>query len=168
MKPSHVLYRVVIPLVFGHQFAITIGLLLVAVVDISMAGRVDSGSYRIVTSLQWAWALILGGGLFLLPESPCWYVRKDRPDDAAQSLSILRGQFIDSKCVKDELAELVANYRYKKKNMQAGCLDCFRGGWKPSSNVRCVFIGIMLQMMQQWTGVNFGSFVILFFQSGTC
>jgi MFS family permease len=34
-------------------------------------------------------------------------------------------------------------------------MDCFRGGWKPSSNLRRVMLGVALQMMQQWTGVNF-------------
>jgi hypothetical protein len=145
-------------LVSGYQFAITIGLLLAAVVDNSMADRMDSGSYRVAMSLQWAWALILGGGLFLLPESPRWYVRSNRLDDAAQSLGTLRGQPVDSQYVKDELTELVANYQYETKNIQAGWLDCFRGGWKPSSNFRRVVVGIMLQMMQQWTGVNFGMY----------
>jgi len=115
----------------------------------------DSGSYRIAMSIQWLFAIILGTGLFLLPESPRWYVKKNRHDDAARSLSTLRGQAVDSHYVKDELAELVANYKYEMTHMQAGWKDCFTGGWKPSSNFRRVMLGIALQMMQQWTGVNF-------------
>ena len=153
--------------VSGYQFAITIGLLLAAIVGNSTANRKDSGSYRIAMSLQWAWALILGGGLFLLPESPRWYVRRNRPDEAAQSLSTLRGQPVDSQYIKDELAELVANCQHETKNVQSGWLDCFRGGWKPSSNLRRVVIGIVLQMMQQWTGVNFGT-ITLFFKPDVC
>lgn len=112
----------------------------------------DTGSYRIAMSMQWIFALILGLGLFFLPDSPRWYVKRNRLDDAARSLSQLRGQPADSQYVKDELAELVANYKYEMTHMQAGWLDCFRGGWKPSSNLRRVVLGIALQMMQQWTG----------------
>jgi hypothetical protein len=113
----------------------------------------DTGSYRIAMSMQWLFAIILGTGLFLLPESPRWYVKRNRNDEAALALSNLRGQPIDSPYVKDELAELVANYKYEMTHMQSGWLDCFSGGWKqPSSNLRRVMLGIALQMMQQWTG----------------
>jgi hypothetical protein len=114
----------------------------------------DTGSYRIAMSMQWIFALVLGIGLFLLPDSPRWYVKRKRHDDAALALSRLRGQPVHSQFVKDELVELIANYEYEMKHMQAGWLDCFRGGWTPSSNLRRVLLGIALQMMQQWTGVN--------------
>jgi sugar porter (SP) family MFS transporter len=124
-------------------------------VDNSTKDRMDSGSYRIAMSIQWLFAIILGTGLFLLPESPRWYVKKNRLEAAAKSLSTLRGQPVDSHYVKEELAELVANYKYEMTHMQAGWKDCFTGGWKPSSNFRRVMLGVVLQMMQQWTGVNF-------------
>ncbi|KAF3045041.1 hypothetical protein E8E12_005627 [Didymella heteroderae] len=143
-------------IVSGYQFCITIGLLLAAVVDNSTKNRMDSGSYRIPIAIQFAWALILGTGLFLLPESPRWYVARNRLEDAARSLSRLRGQPADSDYVKDELAELEANYQFESKNMQGGWLSCFSGGWSsPNSNLRRVVLGMALQMMQQWTGVNF-------------
>lgn len=122
----------------------------------------DSGSYRIAMSVQWLFAIILATGLFLLPDSPRWYVKRNRHDDAARALGKLRGQPVESQFVKDELAELVANYKYEMTHMQAGWMDCFRGGWKPSSNLRRVVLGMTLQMMQQWTGVNF-----IFYYSST-
>ena len=86
-----------------------------------------------------------------------WYVKRGRLEDAAKSLSRLRGQPLDSGYVKDELAELEANYQFESRNMQAGWLSCFTGGWSSAdSNLRRVVLGIALQMMQQWTGVNFG------------
>ncbi|KAF3010767.1 hypothetical protein E8E13_007565 [Curvularia kusanoi] len=143
-------------IVSGYQFCITIGLLLAAVVDNSTMNRMDSGSYRIPIAIQFAWALVLGTGLFLLPESPRWYVKCGRLEDAAKSLSRLRGQPIDSEYVKDEVAELEANFQFESRNMQAGWLSCFTGGWtSANSNLRRVMLGMALQMMQQWTGVNF-------------
>ncbi|KAH4967231.1 hypothetical protein HBI78_080230 [Parastagonospora nodorum] len=149
-------------IVSGYQFCITIGLLLAAVVDNGTKDRMDSGSYRIAMSMQWLFAIILATGLFFLPDSPRWYVKRNRHDDAARALGKLRGQPVESQFVKDELAELVANYKYEMTHMQAGWLDCFRGGWKPSSNLRRVVLGMTLQMMQQWTGVNF-----IFYYSST-
>lgn len=142
-------------IVSGYQFCITIGLLLASVVDNATKDRMDSSSYRIAMGIQWIFALVLGGGLFLLPESPRWFVKNNRHEDAARALSKLRGQPVDSQYIKDELDELIANFNYEMKHMNAGWLDCFRGGWKPSGNLRRVLLGMTLQMMQQWTGVNF-------------
>jgi MFS family permease len=147
-------------IVSGYQFCITIGLLLASVVDNGTKDRMDSGSYRIPMGLQWLFAVILGVGLFLLPESPRFYVKNGRKDDAAHALSILRGQPADSVYIADELKELIDNHDYEMRNMRAGWADCFTGGWKkPSSNLRRVILGMALQMMQQWTGVNFSMYI---------
>jgi sugar porter (SP) family MFS transporter len=142
-------------IVSGYQFFITVGLLLASVVDQGTHSRMDTSSYRIPMAIQWVWALILGTGLFLLPESPRYHVKNDNLDKAAEALSILRGQPKDSDFIKDEVAELVANYRYEMENMHTSWKDCFSGGWKPSGNLRRVVLGVAMQMMQQWTGVNF-------------
>ena len=93
----------------GYQFCITIGIMLASIVVYACEGRDDTGSYRIPIAIQFAWALILGGGLFLLPDSPRYYVKKGRLEDATISLSRLRGQPRDSEYVQVELAEIVAN-----------------------------------------------------------
>ncbi|KAF2107676.1 general substrate transporter [Lophiotrema nucula] len=143
-------------IVSGYQFFITVGLLLAAVVDETMKDHMDTTAYRVPMAIQWVWALILGTGLFLLPESPRHYVKKNRHADAAKALSILRGQPVDSQYIRDELAELIANFRYESENMKSSWIDCFRGGWgNPAGNLRRVTLGMAMQMMQQWTGVNF-------------
>lgn len=55
-------------IVGAYQLAITIGLLLAAIVDHSTADRMDTGSYRIPIAVQFAWAIILFFGMLLLPE----------------------------------------------------------------------------------------------------
>lgn len=142
-------------IVSGYQFFITIGLLLAAIVDQTTQHKMTSASYRIPMALQWVWAFVLGSGLFMLPESPRYHVKNGDLDKAAKALSTLRGQPLGSQYIKDELTELVSNYRYECENMQSSWLDCFRGGWKPSGNLRRVVLGMVMQMMQQWTGVNF-------------
>ncbi|KAF2732347.1 general substrate transporter [Polyplosphaeria fusca] len=142
-------------IVSGYQFFITIGLLLAAVVDNATQNQFDKGAYRIPIAIQWVWAVVLGGGLLLLPESPRYWVKKGQLAKATKALATLRGHPVDSSYVREELAELVGNYRYELKHTQSSWLDCFRGGWTPSGNLRRVVLGMALQMMQQWTGVNF-------------
>ena len=138
-------------IVSGYQFAITIGILLASCVDYATQTRFDTGSYRVAMSIQFLWAIILGVGLFLLPESPRYWVKKNQLNKATRALSILRGQPQDSTYIQDELNELVANYEYELNNMKSGWADCFTGGTSRSGNFRRVLVGTAMQMMQQWS-----------------
>ncbi|KAI4219464.1 MAG: hypothetical protein L6R36_008306 [Xanthoria steineri] len=147
--------------VSGYQFAITIGLLLAACVDYATQNRMDTGSYRIPIALQMLWALFLGLGIAFLPDSPRYFVKRGKLDKAADSLARLRGQPVNSDYVQHELAEIVANHEYELQVVPQGTYwsswaNCFKGGLlKPSSNLRRTILGTSMQMMQQWTGVNF-------------
>ncbi|KAG8872424.1 hypothetical protein FRB98_009615 [Tulasnella sp. 332] len=148
-------------IVAGYQFCVTIGLMLASCVDYATKGRTDSGSYRIPMGVQLAWPLVLATGLFLLPESPRYYVKKGDITRAAKSLSDLRLQPEDSKYIQNELAKIVANQEYECSLMPdttyiGSWAQCFSGSlWVRSSNVHRTILGTLLQMMQQWTGVNF-------------
>ncbi|KAH3537941.1 hypothetical protein KXW19_002049 [Aspergillus fumigatus] len=148
-------------IVSGYQFCITIGLMLASCVDYATQNRTDSGSYRIPIGVQIAWALILGAGLLLLPESPRYFVKKGDLTRAAEALGRVRDQPRDSELIRSELAEIVANHEYEMQAIpQSGYFgswfNCFRGSlWNPNSNLRRTVLGTSLQMMQQWTGVNF-------------
>ncbi|KAI5777844.1 general substrate transporter [Geopyxis carbonaria] len=141
-------------IVSGYQWAITVGLLLASCVNQGTKDRTDSSSYRIPIAIQFLWALILGIGLFFLPESPRWFVKKGRNEEALAALARLRGQPLDSDYLKDELAEIQVNYEYEMSISQANWSDCFKG-LGPAGNFRRVLIGVFLQMFQQWTGINF-------------
>ncbi|KIK69296.1 hypothetical protein GYMLUDRAFT_35369 [Collybiopsis luxurians FD-317 M1] len=148
-------------LVSGYQFCITIGILLASCVDFATEKRNDTGSYRIPIAIQFAWAIILAVGLFLLPESPRYFVKKGKIDQARHTLCRLRGQPADSEYIESELAEIVANHEYEKRIIPdsgywGSWYQCFTGGlWTSNSNLRKTILGTSLQMMQQWTGVNF-------------
>ncbi|KAE9394724.1 MFS transporter [Gymnopus androsaceus JB14] len=101
-------------IVSGYQFCITIGLMLASCVAFATEKRTDTGSYRIPIGIQFAWGLILAIGLFLLPDSPRFYVKKGQLDRARHTLSLLRGQPGDSDYIEDELSEIVANLEYER------------------------------------------------------
>jgi sugar porter (SP) family MFS transporter len=161
--------------VAGYQFCITIGILLANCVVYATQNRRDTGSYRIPISIQFLWALILGIGLALLPESPRFFVKKGKLDKAAVALGRVRGQPTDSHYIQDELAEIIANHEYEMSILPAtsylgSWAACFRGKISsPSSNARRTTIGIVMQMMQQLTGINFIFYfgTVFFQQLGT-
>jgi sugar porter (SP) family MFS transporter len=148
-------------LVSGYQFCITIGILIANGAVFATKFRNDSASYRIPIGIQFLWAIILGAGLFFLPESPRYFVKKGRLEDAAKSLSSVRGQPIESEYIQAELAEIIANHQYEMSvipntSYLGGWANCFQGSlWNGSSNLRRTLLGILMQMMQQLTGINF-------------
>ena len=142
-------------LVSLYQFCITLGLLIAAFIDQGTQDLNNRNSYRIPIALQLIWAMILALGLFLLPESPRYLIKRGKPEAALKTLSRVRGQSPDSPYLEVELAEVQANYDYEMRISSTSWLDCFRGGFRSSSNLRRVLIGTSLQMFQHWTGVNF-------------
>ncbi|KIW63386.1 hypothetical protein PV04_10234 [Phialophora macrospora] len=148
-------------LVAGYQFCITIGILLASCVDYATEDRNDTGSYRIPIAIQFAWGLILGGGLLFLPDSPRYFVKRGRIEKAMEALSRLRGQPQESEYIQVEIAEIIANDEYEREMIPSSgwfssWANCFKGGLKhQKSNLRRTILGTSLQMMQQWTGVNF-------------
>ncbi|KAK7428301.1 hypothetical protein QQZ08_005198 [Neonectria magnoliae] len=148
-------------LVAGYQFCITIGLLLASVIVYVTEDLKNTSSYRIPIGIQFPWAFILGGGLLFLPDSPRYFVKRGRIDAAIDALSRVRGQPKDSHFVQAEIAEIVANEEYERALIPdttwfGSWANCFKGSlWDSKSNLRRTILGTSLQMMQQWTGVNF-------------
>jgi SP family sugar:H+ symporter-like MFS transporter len=130
--------------------AITIGLLLAAIVDNGTKDRTDSGSYRIPIAIQFAWAIILVLGMLVLPETPRFLIKKGKPEQAARSLARLRRLDVDHPAIIEELGEIVANHEYELSLGKSTYADCFKGnlGYR-------LLTGCLLQSLQQLTGVNF-------------
>ena len=92
-----------------------------------------------------------------------WLANHDtgKIDGAARALAKVRGQPIDSDFIQDELAEIIANHEYEMQvvpqtSYLGGWAACFKGSIRDgSSNLRRTILGIMMQMMQQLTGINF-------------
>ncbi|ORX57036.1 general substrate transporter [Hesseltinella vesiculosa] len=160
-------------IVSGYQFCITIGLMLAACVTYGTQNRTDSSSYRIPVGLQMLWALILAIGLLFLPESPRFYIKRGQMDKARHALARVRDQPEDSHYVEAELAEIQANFEYESSMIPStgyfsSWANCFKGSlFKANSNVRKIILGASLQMMQQWTGVNFVFYFSTVFLQGT-
>ena len=132
----------------AYQFAITIGLFLAAVVSYCTKDREDSGAFRIPIGLQFLWAIILATGLWFSPESPRWYIMKDKDEEAKKAISRIRRQPVDSEFVQRECRDLTEIWKVERE-LSAGWIACFSGGFKSGSNLHRTLIGITIQMMQQ-------------------
>jgi MFS transporter, SP family, sugar:H+ symporter len=133
-----------------YQLAITIGLLLAAVVDNATKDLNDTGSYRIPIAVQFAWAIILIAGLLILPETPRYLIMRDKFEEAAKSLSRLRRLGVNHPALVQELAEIQANHEYELSLGRATYVEILRGTLR-----KRLATGCGVQALQQFSGVNF-------------
>ncbi|PTB68381.1 general substrate transporter [Trichoderma citrinoviride] len=137
-------------IVGAYQLAITIGLLLAAVVNNATARRPDSGSYRIPITVQFAWSLVLFVGMIFLPETPRFLVRSGKLDKAKAALARIRRLRPEHEALAAELGQIQANLEVESSVSKATYADCFR---RPM--LKRQFTGMALQALQQLTGINF-------------
>ncbi|KAJ8454304.1 hypothetical protein ONZ51_g13103 [Trametes cubensis] len=147
-----------------YQWAITIGLLLAAVINNATKDRQNHSAWQISISVQLIWAFVLFIGMIWLPETPRWLIKKNRPDYAAKALSRLRSLPMTHPVVVAELEEITAALEAEREIGQNTYIDCFRSTHNKIALRTCT--GIALQAWQQLTGVNFISYYgITFFTS---
>ncbi|KAL5492205.1 SNF3 [Sanghuangporus weigelae] len=141
-------------IVSGYQWAITIGLLLAAVINNATENRDDHSAWRIPIAIQFVWAFVLASGMAILPESPRWLIKKGRDADAARALSRLTGAPPDDQSVVDDLNDVRATLEEERLLGNATYLDCFKVG-EPNKICFRVCSCMALQAWQQLTGINF-------------
>ncbi|ODV58090.1 general substrate transporter [Ascoidea rubescens DSM 1968] len=138
-----------------YQWAITWGFLASSGVAQGTHSRNDSGSYRIPIGLQSLWAILLSIGMYYLPESPRYYVKKGKIVEAAMSLSTLRKLSAEDYEIIEELVEIKANHDYEDSIQINSFLQIFKSGRGHSKQFLRIMTGICLQALQQATGINF-------------
>ncbi|KAF9454276.1 MFS monosaccharide transporter [Macrolepiota fuliginosa MF-IS2] len=136
-----------------YQFAITIGLLLAAVVNNATQFRAGASSWQIPVTVQFIWAFILASGMSFLPESPRWLIKRGRDADASAALSRLTGYGKGAPEIEVELDEIRTNLEAEKALGSSSYLDCFRFG--DNKIFFRTLTGIFIQAWQQLTGINF-------------
>ena len=105
-------------------------------------------AYQIPFAVQWAWPLPIMVLTFFAPESPWYLVRKDRLDEAKQSIKRLGGKK-SSDQINGTLAMMVHTARLESEmeSQRSGTsyLDCFKGVDLRRTEICCVtFAGQIL------------------------
>lgn len=123
-----------------YQLMITIGILSAYLSDTAFS---YSGAWRWMLGVITIPATLLLIGVFFLPDSPRWFAAKRRFRDAERVLMHLRDSSDEA---KRELEDIRESLKIKQS------------GWtlfKENQNFRrAVFLGVLLQIMQQFTGMN--------------
>ncbi|KAF2723604.1 general substrate transporter [Polychaeton citri CBS 116435] len=145
-------------LVSTYQLFITLGIWTAEMVNFGTEKMDSSASWRIPNGLSFLWALILGGGILLLPESPRFAYRQGREDEARRTIARLAGIDPNSRSVNSQISEI----RAKLDEERAGADTKIWQIFSPKDRMLYrTMLGIVLQAGQQLTGANF------FFYYGT-
>ncbi|KGT92077.1 MULTISPECIES: sugar porter family MFS transporter [Enterobacterales] len=123
-----------------YQLMITIGILGAYLSDTAFS---DAGAWRWMLGIITIPAVLLLVGVFFLPNSPRWLAAKGDFRSAERVLARLRDT---SEQAKRELDEIRESLKIKQSGWQL---------FQSNSNFRrAVFLGVLLQVMQQFTGMN--------------
>ena len=123
-----------------YQLMITIGILAAFLSDTALSA---SGNWRWMLGVITIPALILFVGVLTLPESPRWLMMKDKHALAEKVLLLLRSTHTEAHA---ELEAIRQSVQIKQRGWQL-----FRAN---SHFRRSTYLGILLQFMQQFTGMN--------------
>jgi MFS transporter, sugar porter (SP) family len=123
-----------------YQLMITTGILLAFLSDTAFS---STGNWRWMLGIIAIPGALFMVGLFFLPDSPRWLLLRGRKRDAEVVLAKLRG---DERVVQKEIADIEEQLKTKQH------------GWsmfRENPNFRrSVGLGMLLQAMQQFTGMN--------------
>ncbi|KAK4161363.1 general substrate transporter [Cladorrhinum sp. PSN259] len=177
ISPAHLRGHVIVM----FQFSITLGLLLASCVTMTTRKLWSPAAYRIPIGLQFIWGVGLMVGLYVLPESPRWYVKVGRVNRAKIAVMRLRRvpmpggnpkEWETDPGVEAEMKEIEEGRQHysgdgnvtheeAEQNFTVSryCRSwklCLEGPWSLTScNAKRTLFGAALMMFQQLTGVNF-------------
>ncbi|ABN67990.2 Sugar UpTake (tentative) [Scheffersomyces stipitis CBS 6054] len=145
-------------LVYCYQLCITLGIFIGYCVTYGTKDLNDSRQWRVPLGLCFLWAIFLVVGMLAMPESPRFLIEKKRIEEAKKSLARSNKLSPEDPGVYTELQLIQAGIDREAAAGSASWMELITG--KPAI-FRRVIMGIILQSLQQLTGVNY------FFYYGT-
>ena len=134
-----------------YQLFVTLGIWTAEMVNWGTNDYAGSSSWRIPNGLNFLWALILGAGILLLPESPRFAYRKGREAEARSTIARLAGLDENAPSVNRQIDDIREKLEEERALPEVRLVEIFTG---PRMLYRTL-LGITLQAGQQLTGINF-------------
>lgn len=126
-------------LIAMYQLMITVGIFLMFLSNASLS---FTGSWRIMLAVLLVPSLIMLIGTFTLPESPRWMALVGRVDEARDILNTIRESREEAEFELNEIKDAI---KTKSSGLSLLCKGYF---------LKVVFLGIILQLLQQMSGIN--------------
>ncbi|KAI5452213.1 hypothetical protein NCC49_001148 [Naganishia albida] len=142
-------------LIATYQLMITAGILVAYCISIGTRELGNSGSWRIVIALGIFFALVLGVGIMLVPESPRWLLEHNKEEEALKALARVRGLPADHRLVQSDFSEMQEAHLLDAKVGNGSWWQCFRGEGKPNKAAYRTWLIMILMAFQQLTGANY-------------
>ncbi|KAK3306208.1 general substrate transporter [Chaetomium strumarium] len=137
-------------LVSCQQWAITWGILIMYFICYGCSFIDGTAAFRLPWGLQMIPAVMLALGLFSLPESPRWLLKKGWEANALNVLTLVHGKGNpDSPFVRQELVEIHAAINEERDNADASWRELIAPGM-----INRTAIGVFTQIWSQLTGMN--------------
>lgn len=123
-----------------------------------LLSRTDDWSWRIPYAIQWVWPLPIIVAVVLAPESPYWFVRKGKLDDAKEALRRLSSN--PASRIDDALSLIiVTNEQEKLSGEGVSYWDCFKG-----TDLRRTEITCAAWVVQVSCGIYFAFNIVYFLE----
>lgn len=132
-------------LIASYQLFVTLGIWTSNMVNWGTETMASSASWRIPNGLSFFWALILGGGILFLPESPRYAYRVGRVDEARNTIARLAGLDPQHREVSDQITEIRVKLEEETAGADTKWYEIFTG---PRMFYRTI-LGMTLQAGQQ-------------------
>ncbi|KAL2823444.1 general substrate transporter [Aspergillus cavernicola] len=143
-------------MISSYQLFVTLGIFLAYVINLGTESLEGSAQWRITLGITFVFALVLGIGMAMFPESPRFDYRHGRIDTARQTMARLYGAPENHRVIIQELAEIQAQLDSESEQEQK-----WNEFFTAPRMAHRIVLGIALQALQQLTGANY------FFYFGT-
>lgn len=138
-----------------YQLFITIGILIAYLINFGTETVNGTASWRIPVGISFLWALILGLGILLFPETPRHAFRHGDVAGATASIAKFNGVSEKHSIIQKQLQEMQYKLQMEREGGEHSMTEVFTG---PRMLYRTL-LGIAIQALQQMTGANFFFYV---------
>ncbi|KAJ5419496.1 Major facilitator superfamily domain general substrate transporter [Penicillium crustosum] len=137
-------------LVSFYTLLLTCGNVLACGINMGTSKLSGANTWRITISFQLFLAFVVFIGAIVAPESPVLLLKKGKPEEARQSLAVLRNIGMNSEEMSQEYEEISIWLTEQSTHSSVKLIECFQG-----SNLRRQLLGVCMAILTISTGITF-------------